>query len=170
MKPHSQILVSREAKILAERHCWICRWDFAYGLLLGNRYRVLLALPAASIKSWEEFDRKVFDTTYLVPARQLAASLHTSVIGGYMRSDDRLDPPDSHPFNESGLIQVYTIVCCRQCSGSCYYYDKSPVRRDCITLASGKRLIHSLNQRRIISQWNKMLRRNSYLDEPNTAD
>lgn len=158
-----KILVSREARVQIAHHVWADCNRTVYGILLGSRYRLLLSLPVESVNVWAEFQRDQFDATYLRIAQKLAASLHLNVLGCYASTD--IDAPDflNCPFLADPFFVKYSKVCCRQCSGERYYTNGKSLPWPSVTIAQGKRLTHLLNQRRIISQWNKLLGRTSYL-------
>ncbi len=169
MRKTYKLLVSREARIIPGRHAWNRCYDFAYGILLGTRQRLLLSLPASSVRSWDEFDEEAFESVFLRPARQLAAQHHLEILGRYITSDYHTKAFETCPFKDDGLLIHYKIICCRQCSGVSYYLHGEAVRWGDVIDAPGKRLTHLLNQRRILTHWNRMLGRRSYLESAQSA-
>lgn len=170
MKKYFKLLVSREARIIPGRHAWNRRDEYAFGILLGVRYRLLLALPAASVRSWADFNLEAFEAFYLLPARQLAASLHLDVLGRYITSDYGTKAFETCPFKDDGLLIHYQMICCPQCSGARYYFNGQELRWADVEDAPGKRITHLMNQRRILTRWNRMLGRRSYLDSGTLAN
>lgn len=158
------LIVSREARVLAAKHAWNCPGRSAYGLLVGSRYRLIAALPVSSVRSWLDFDQAVFDTHVTPLARQLADSYHLHVIGYYASSEMGLVDARRCPLRRGCFFLEYEMECCPHHSVARYFRNNHPLDYHQLAECGGPRLTDTINQRRILSRWNQLLGRQSYLD------
>jgi hypothetical protein len=170
------LIVSREAKVKAAKHAWNNYGRSSFGILLGSPSRLLLALPATSIQNWSEFRPDDFSEFFVQPAVKLAKSLHMVTLGFYASFGMGIDNIGTCPLENIGLFMHYEMICCPQCSGASFHLDGKCLPRASVIDAPGKRLTHFLNQRRVLSEWNRCLGRTSYLaaapqqDKPGCAN
>jgi len=160
-----KLIVSREARVQVAKHAWHRCNRRVYGAILGFRFTILAALPFSSVKTWEESDRTACEAALLAPARQLAKQLHLQVIGWYASSDADFHDEKACPLRNEGIFIDYYLMCCPGHSWVSYFSNGRIIAHDRVAVSPGKRLTSTINQRKIIAHWNRLLGRNCYLDE-----
>lgn len=160
-----KLIVSREARVLAGKHAWNCYGRSAYGVLVGSRFRLIVSLPVSSVRAWGDFDAGSFASDVLPLARQLADLFHLQTIGFYASSGMGVEEAGRCPLRSQSFFMEYYMECCPQCSWAIYYRNGKRLPGDRVAVCVGRRLTDTINQKRILSRWNHLLGRTSYLDD-----
>ncbi len=160
------LTISREARIKVARHAWNVFPLEAFGFLLGRKAdsTVYAALPCSKTQRWHRFeDRWTGIESNIEKARSVAKVFDMDVVGLYastVAEDLNLEefPIPSYIASTSmELFMLYRTFCCPSCSWAHYKYENRwlEIDEDYI-VPPGKRLLNSINQKKILKEWCKV--------------
>lgn len=161
------LTISREAPVKVGKHAWNAFPLEAFGFLLGRSAEstVYAVLPCSKTRRWHEFDDRWNGIeANLEKARSVARLFDMEVVGFYASTDD-FDSDNLNNFpipplianTSMGLVMVYRMICCPQCSWAAYRYGSRWLKRDEDYLVPhGKRISDSVSQKRILAEWRKV--------------
>lgn len=161
------LIVSRAVRTLIKKHAWQKPLRYSYGFLLGTRQTLFAALPVGDVARWSELDIEWLDNEIWPRAFRLAAITNLSLVGTYV-SMPELDTSDDYgPLCGTGINAIHEMTCCQAHSWTMFQtHTKGKADYPSVVISSGASLLPSVNQRRIVRQWNDLLGRKSYKDEP----
>ncbi len=160
------LIVSRAVRTLLKKHSWQNPSQYSFGLLLGIRETLFAALPVGHVPHWDALDIDFLDSEIWPRAFRLAAQTHLSLVGTYATFPESDDGENPSPWRSPGIYIEHQMVCCSACSHTAYFKNQQRLTiGSSVILSSGPSLLPSLNQKRILKDWNQLLGRKSYKDQ-----
>lgn len=172
------LIISREAPIKVGRHAWNVFPLEAFGFLLGREANkeIYAALPHSKTKYWYKYeDRWAGVYNDIEKARFVGNLFNLDVVGFYASTDfggrDDFPIPPFIKNTSMELILLYQTICCPQCSWLSYKYNnKWLIRGEDYVVSHGKRISNSINQKRILKEWNKVYGVIDYSNQPRHSE
>jgi hypothetical protein len=164
------LTVSREALVKLAKHSWNLYPLEAFGYLLGSSAdnAIYAALPCSKTRRWYEYgDRWNGIMRQADKAASVARHFGLELVGAYAslypHTDDsgKIEAYPAPPaLATSGMDVVlnYCMLCCRGCSSFRITQHGQPlIRNEDYVVTPGKRLTRTINQRRILQEWGKVV-------------
>jgi hypothetical protein len=123
----------------------------------------------AQVMRWSEIDMAHHTSRLRTSAESMLRLFGLCVIGSYMGASPFMKEEDfsewlSFPLASEGIHVRYEVECCRGCSDfNVWRYGERLQRDEDWKVSSGKKTDPEFSQRRLLSCWNGLLARPSYL-------
>lgn len=164
------LIVSRAVRTLIKKHAWQHPGQYSFGLLLGVKKTLFAALPIGHVADWSQLDIDFLDNEIWPRAFQLSAATHLSIVGCYGSYPEHDESDRPGPWHTSGIYVEYQLEDTPANSSTSYFQGTRYLAEGYeVVLSSGANLVASVNQRRILQQWNQLLERRSYRDSFQSA-